>query len=249
MRKPFQGVANIIRFNWHFYALSLVILLLLYSGTAYVKYPFREYIYLLCILILTISIISLAISYYVYDLSGLYAFNWLKILETEKIILNIHAGFDESSISLSQKFKDAELVVFDFYDPLKHTEISIKRARKAYPPYPETLSVKTNELPMADDSADKIFVILSAHEIRDESERLIFFRELRRVIKPNGHIFIVEHLRDAANLLAYNVGFFHFYSKFTWLHTFTGANLKLKKEIKLTPFISTFILTKNGNTP
>lgn len=101
---------------------------------------------------------------------------------------------------------------------------------------------------MPNSSADKIFVILSAHEIRNQKERIIFFKELSRVIKPRGQIFIIEHLRNVANFLAYNIGSFHFYSKQSWYNTFESSNLSIKKEIKLTLFISAFILEKNGNT-
>ena len=99
---------------------------------------------------------------------------------------------------------------------------------------------------MLDNSADKIFVIFAAHEIRNEQERLDFFKELKRVIKPTGEIFITEHLRDVPNFLAYNIGFLHFYSKLNWFQVFELTGLSLKSEQKITPFISTFTLTKYG---
>lgn len=248
MRKPFQGVWNIVRFNWHFYVLSLGVLLLLLLLSNYTNSTLRLYLLVIALLIFLPTLISLSVSYYVYDLSGLYNLNWVTdFIDTERnTIVNINAGFDETSILLKNKFPNSELVVFDFYDPKKHTEVSIKRARKAYPLFPNTKSVTTNNLPMLDNSADKIFVIFAAHEIRNEQERLGFFKELKRVLKPTGEIFITEHLRDVSNFLAYNIGFLHFYSKQTWLQTFQLAELTLKSEQKITPFISTFTLTKYG---
>ena len=250
MRKPFQGVVNIIRFNWHFYVLSLGFLLLIFLFTNHLNQPFKLYSHIVCVVVICMTLISLLVSFYIYDLSGLYKLNWLGELGTEEKceIVNINAGFDETSVLLKDKFKNAEIVVFDFYDPLQHTEISIKRARKAYPPFPGTHQVTTTNLPLEDKFADKIFVILSAHEIRNENERTLFFKELNRIIKPTGRIFITEHLRDASNFFAFNIGFFHFYSKSTWHKTFQAAQLKIQNEIKLTPFISTFILEKNGNS-
>lgn len=247
MRKPFQGVLNIIRFNWHFYVLSLGFLLLfLVLATSYQS--LYVFFWIACIAILWLNIISLSVSYYVYDLSTLYDFNWLDTQETGGKIVNISAGFDETSAILRKRFMAAELIVLDFYDPLIHTEVSIKRARKAYPAFPSTRSVKSVNLQLEENSADKIFVILSAHEIRDNDERIKFFKELKRLVKPSGQIFIVEHLRDRANFLAYSFGFFHFYSKSTWCEVFQAAELKFQNEIKITPFISTFVLEKNGNT-
>ena len=111
-----------------------------------------------------------------------------------------------------------------------------------------TLQVSTEKLPFQDNSFDFSLAILAAHEIRNKEERVLFFKELNRVTKPSGQIFITEHLRDLNNFLAYNIGFFHFHSHSEWSEIFEKANVKVEKEIKITPFISTFILSKNGNT-
>lgn len=248
MRKPFQGVLNIVRFNWHFYFLAITLLFFLIAIANKINEPFRSYLIIVFVAVSATIFISLAVSFYVYDLSGLYNLKWIGQQNTKELIVNINAGFDETSVLLKEKFKNAELIALDFYDPLKHTEISIKRARAAYPPFHNTKQVETTNLKLADNSADKIFVILSAHEIRNENERAIFFRELKRLLKPGGRIFITEHLRDPANFLAYNIGFFHFHSRLTWFKTFEAAELKIQNELKLTPFISTFILEKNGNS-
>ncbi|MGI8788796.1 MAG: class I SAM-dependent methyltransferase [Pyrinomonadaceae bacterium] len=248
IRKPFQGVFNIVRFNWHFYALSLGVLLLLAVLYNFLNEPFRLISAVLFFGIILANFITLFVSFYVYDLSNLYKLDWLNDLPIEENarIVNINAGFDETSELLKDKFKDARLVVFDFYDSKKHTEVSIERARKAYAPYSNTRQMATDCLPLADNSADKVFAILSAHEIRNDEERKLFFAEIKRALKTDGQIIVTEHLRDTANFLAYNIGFFHFHSKRAWLKTFASAELKVKKEIKITPFITTFILEKNG---
>lgn len=246
IRKPFQGVWNIVRFNWHFYILSLGILLVLLLLSNYTNPTFRTYLFIIGLVIFLPTFISLSVSYYVYDLSGLYNLNWItnSIITKKSTIANINAGFDETSILLKDKFPNSELVVYDFYDKKKHTEVSINRARKAYDLFPNTISITANNLPTVDNSVDKIFVIFAAHEIRTAQERIEFFSELKRVLKPKGEILITEHLRDVPNFLAYNIGFLHFYSKRTWLEVFQLAELTLKSEEKITPFISTFRLTK-----
>jgi SAM-dependent methyltransferase len=249
MRKPYQGIVNIIRFNWHFYAAAFAIILLLLLAANYLQTPFGFFVYIAGALICVTIILSLAISFYVYDLSGLYQLRWIPRGDNDTLVVNISAGFDETSTLIKGKFINAKLVALDFYDPVKHTEMSIKRARKAYPPFPETRRINTIDLQLKENSVDKIFVIFSAHEIRDSNERTAFFKELKRILKPKGEIYVTEHLRDIANFLAYNIGFFHFYSKKAWLATFRSAGLKMKQEIKFTPFISTFILDENGSTP
>lgn len=248
LRKPFQGVFNIIRFNWHFYVIAILAVFVLLFLNSFLNSSFHWIIYIISISIIFTTLISLLVSFYVYDLSGLYRFEQIEGNDEQQKIINVNAGFDETSVVFQKKFPNAELIVLDFYDPHLHTEVSIKRARKAYPPFPGTLVIKTNAIELPSEMADKIFLILSAHEIRDLEERVLFFGELNRILKPDGQIQVVEHLRDLPNLLAYNIGFFHFYSKKSWKTTFKNSNFKLLKEQKTSPFISTFTIIKNGNS-
>lgn len=246
LRKPFQGVGNIIRFNWQYYALSIIAIITLLLISNNLTAALRAAAIFSVLLIIIANLISLSVSFFIYDLSTLYTFIWLDSLRIGSKIININAGFDETSNLLKSKFANSDIAVLDFYDPTKHTEVSIKRARKAYPPFPNTQQTSTTHLPLQDESADNVFAILSAHEIRNEEERVSFFRELNRVLVATGQVIVTEHLRDTANFLAYNIGFFHFHSKATWLKTFELAGFKVADEIKITPFITTFILDKNG---
>jgi ubiquinone/menaquinone biosynthesis C-methylase UbiE len=246
-RKPFQGITNIIRFNWHFYLAAVIIISLLVFINSYTNYPVHLFIVFILICIVGFIVVSLLASYIIYDLSSLYKFSWLKGIHIPDrgTILNINAGFDETSAFLTQRFPSAELLVYDFYDPSKHTEVSIKRARKAYPSYQGTISISTNDIPCNKNSVDHIFMIMSLHEIRNRDERIGFLKQLKNKLKPGGRVTIVEHLRDISNFLVYNIGFFHFYSKTEWMNNFSLAGLLVEKEIKITPFISCYTLKLN----
>ncbi|MFZ1676504.1 MAG: methyltransferase domain-containing protein [Saprospiraceae bacterium] len=248
IRKPFQGVWNVVRFNWHFYILSFGLVLILSILANNSNHSLQMVFSILVVGIVGFTLISLSVSCYIYDFSNLYKLNWLNIIKCSDHakIVNINAGFDETSILIKRKFPHSDLIVFDFYDPSKHTEISIKRARKAYPPYPNTQQISTNHLPLTDNSTEIVFAILSAHEIRNDHDRTNFFKELKRVLIPTGKIIVTEHLRDKFNFFAYTIGFFHFHSKYTWIRTFKEAGLCIEHEVKITPFIQTFILNKNG---
>lgn len=246
-RKPYQGVFNIIRFNWHFYVFSGLFILVVFKLKQYLPNLIQSLVLLLLLFGIIIIVISLMVSYFVYDYSDLYRLNWLSNLNDKKV-LNINAGFDETSAIIKDNFSKINLTICDFYDSDKHTEVSIKRARKAYPPSNDIIKVNADKLPFDNNSFSTVIAILSAHEIRSCKERIVFFNELNRVTKTGGQIFVTEHLRDLNNFLAYNIGFLHFYSKSNWLKTFEHAGLTVKQEVKTTPFISTFILQKNGNT-
>lgn len=246
MRHSLQGVSNIIRFNWHFYALALLGVI---GGLALAFWLGGWWLVAgLCIAfgVIATIVISLIVSWYVYDWSDLYRLTWLPELPDNARIVNIHAGFDETSALLANHYRSAQLTVFDFYDPALHTEISIKRARRAYAPYPGTQAISTDAVPLPAASVDVIFLLLAAHEIRNDDERVRFFGLLHQALKPGGRIIVTEHLRDPANFLAYTIGAFHFLPYDAWWHTFTMAPFTLIKEEKLTPFLTTFTLTKDA---
>lgn len=245
-RLRFQGVWNIIRFNWHFYITASAALLVLFCLGTYQDGMLRNLFYGFGILMGLPIILSLVTSFYIYDFSNLYHFDWLLKYATreKKKILFIHAGFDEMSSLIQSEFPNSLVVHADFYDPVQHTEVSIKRARKAYPPSAGTVWQDTQNMRLMDAPFDYIFVLLAAHEIRQSDQRSIFFKEQKKLLEARGKIFVLEHLRDLPNFMAFNIGFFHFFSRNSWLTTFHQAGLVLEQEVKQTPFISLFTLVK-----
>lgn len=248
LRKPLQGLWNVVRFNWHFYLMAFSGALVWGLGAA-VAPAVRPYVGVGLVLLLAPVLLSLAVTAYIYDYSDLYSLNWLPVAAVPpSALLTVNAGFDEISPMVRHKYAPDSLQVIDFYDPSRHTEVSIRRARRAYPPFPGTRAVDTRTaLPLPDGSIDLAFAFLAAHEIRDAAERAAFFREIQRVLKPTGTIVVTEHLRDPANFMAYTIGFLHFHSRRTWLTTFRAAGLALEQEIKITPFITTFLLRKHDS--
>ena len=249
-RRAFQGVGNIIRFNWHFYAVAFFIVLVLSFTKKYLPFYMSFIANTAIVFTIITTFISLSVSYYIYDYSDLYTLKWLDFLNIKDnaTLVNINAGFDETSSILQDKFPDKNLIVLDFYDASKHTEISIERARKAYPVFPNTINIRTDSISLQANSVDYIFLIFAAHEIRNEAERTSFFKQLKNVLKDNGKIIVTEHQRDLPNFIAYTIGFFHFFANKTWKKIYTQSALSIQKEFKLNPFITTFILTKNGIT-
>tara|TARA_R110002012_G_scaffold315704_2_gene529893 strand:+ start:1621 stop:2364 length:744 start_codon:yes stop_codon:yes gene_type:complete len=240
-RKPLQGVLNILSFNRHFYFYGIIALALIIIAIHFFKIP--NMIKWIVILSFIYGLIApLIISAYVYDFSNFYKFKWLNhfTFNAKATIVNINAGFDETSFTLKNHFQDSDLKVFDFYNPKKHTEPAIVRARKVSFNYPNTKSINSNAIPLEKESVDIIFLISSAHEIRDFKEKVNFLKECKRLLKPNGSVILVEHLRDLPNFLAFTIGFTHFFSKKNWINAFTEANFQLNKKVKFTPFMSSF---------
>ncbi len=246
-RKPFQGVGNILRFNWPFYALAGGVLIVLFVGSYWLPVGLQIWAWGGIVLAVLGIVLSTFASWWIYDNSDLYLLRWLPATDKPLRILNIAAGFDEISPLLKERFPNAAITIADFYDAKKHTEPSIQRARKAYPPARETVTVTTRKLPFENHYFDIIVGMLAVHEIRDAAERSAFMQELNRVLKPEGSVYITEHLRDIANFGVYNIGAFHFHSRHSWLRNFEESGFKIARQWKTTPFVTTFMLAKNGN--
>ena len=248
MRKPFQGVSNIVRFNWPWFAGAGTALVIAVITAPAFGPPLQWVIWLAAVVALAAMAISLGVSYYVYDRSGLYQLSWADELSVGRKknakVVNISAGFDETTPILRGKLPGATFHVWDFYDVDSHTEASIKRARSAFPPDPHMVQVATRRLPIDDESVDMISLVMSAHEIRKPAEQREFFEELHRTLRSDGTVFVIEHLRDLPNFLAYSLGFFHFHSRSTWLSVFSDAGFDVVEERKHTAFVSIFILRK-----
>lgn len=242
-RKPFQGVLNILSFNRHFYVIGITALVLLFTSRLLIGWNTILFWIVITTFIYGL-VMPLVVSAYIYDFSGYYGFKWLEKLDipTSKNhhIVNINAGFDETSYILKHKLPNSTLEVLDFYNPERHTEAAIIRARKVSLLYPNTKQIDTNTIPLKDKSVDVIFLLSAAHEIRSNTEKIQFLKECKRICKTKGKVILVEHLRDVPNFFAFSVGFTHFFSKQTWVKVFKEAGFNSFTENKFTPFMSVF---------
>jgi SAM-dependent methyltransferase len=242
-RRKFQGVLNILSFNRHFYVFGLIAMSLVIAS--HLIFNWSDLLFWVIISAFLYGLIlPLIISAYVYDYSGFYDFDWVKSYSIEdsdmKQILNINAGFDETSFIIKNLFPKSDLKVFDFYNAAQHTEPAIIRARKVSIVYPDTKQIKSNSIPLQDNSVDIIFLLSAVHEIRSQEEKVQFLKECHRLCKQNAKVIMVEHLRDFPNFLAFSVGFTHFFSKRVWKKAFEKAGFSSFAETKFTPFMSIF---------
>jgi hypothetical protein len=249
-RQPFEGIRNIIRFNWHFFLAGGLLIAILFAIAVLVSYPLSLFATSMACLVTFAILLSLVASWYIYDASGLYNMKWLEeVSGTNPIhVVNIHAGFDETSELLQAIYPNALVSVFDFYDPKKHTEISISRARKWKAPLRGTIAFDTSEVNQLPRNASWYCLFFAAHEIRNEDERVRFLSGIRELAGTNGRLLVMEHLRDLPNSLVYHLGVYHFYPESTWSRNFKDAGWHVEKKIKINPFIHLYVLSPNKHS-
>ncbi len=210
----------VVLFNYQKIVLRFIVSILLCALSFWINSaPVTLILRVLSVLIILNIFASLVASYILYDDSDLYELKKLTgILDwnkTENAIL-VHASFDPLSKRLEEKYPDLNLSVCDIFGNRHEQEKGIETSKKVFPPNPKEIKIKPDHLPFENQSQDVILAITALHEILDHDQRVLFFKEAKRILKDDGVIIVSEQFRDLTNFLFFNIGAFHFLSKKQW---------------------------------
>lgn len=248
-RRPFEGVAKILRYNWPQYVVGVLVVVAAVVAATLIRAPAWVAPVLLGGALLSAwwLVASIVASHWVYDRSSLYRWTWASAIPKGASLrwVNVHAGLDESTPGLTIELQEPPVIVLDIFDPAEMTEPSIARARKdaqaLWPCVPYSGSVPSDVQDVA-----VIFAIFCLHEVRRDQRRVDLMAQLASRLSRHGRFFVVEHLRDAANFVVFGAGFVHFLSRSVWMRTFAGAGLQVVSERRVTPFVRVFELQRSA---
>jgi SAM-dependent methyltransferase len=246
VRGSYQGVAQIVQFNWRTYLAALICGCL--AVAAWPFFPPAVHVVLLATSAPALFwlITSLLVSHYVYDRSSLYDLHWLarSLSHVPRRWINIHSGWDETSGLLAAIFLDAIGEAVDIFDPKVMTETSIREARlrnrRTFPSTP----ARFDALPFEAGTVDAAFVLFAAHELRRHDQRVRLFAEIARILTQSGECLLMEHARDGWNFFAFGPGFLHFFSQSTWRKAARQASLEIRTEFSMTRFVHVFVMRR-----
>lgn len=156
----------------------------------------------------------------------------------------VHASFDPISKMLEEKFPNLNLAVCDIFGNRHEKEKGIETSKKVFPPNPREIKIKPYQLPFENHSQDIVFAVTALHEILDYEQRVLFFKEAKRVLKDDGVIIVSEQFRDFTNFVFFNIGAFHFLSKKQWKKAILNGGLKIVENKKITLFANMLIVKK-----
>jgi SAM-dependent methyltransferase len=192
---------------------------------------------------------STAATWWVYDHTRLFSFDWLDELlpEGPGDHLVLSAGLDETTRPLAARHPGAAQRVVDLYDPALMTSGSIRRARRLTGgAAPGTLRGRPAALPTGSGTHDTVFAVFAAHELRRRADREALFAECARVLRAGGTLVLVEHRRDAANAAAYGPGAWHFLPRSEWLRLADHAGLRRAAERRIARLVTVFAFRKEA---
>jgi SAM-dependent methyltransferase len=244
MRKPYQGVRQILQFNWRSYLVASICVGVAQLGIPLLPPLVRAGAMIGAATALFWMASSLLVSHYVYDRFPIYDLHWISraLLRTPRRWINIHCGLDETSDLLAAVFPESSGQVVDIFDPRVMTETSIRQARRINRRTTPAKQARYDDLVFSANSFDAAFCIFAAHELRRHHQRVRLFKEIARILVPGGECVLMEHTRDWRNLLAFGPGFLHFFSRRAWHRAAFDSGLALRSEFSMTPFVRVYIL-------
>jgi hypothetical protein len=121
-------------------------------------------------------------------------------------VVYIDLGLKKNAVALSRRFTTGRVIVIDVYNPQLTPARWLSRAtqRAEQPeedPRIEWKGGSVDLLPLPDQGAPVVVLLMTASEFWQEGDRVLLLNEISRVITEEGSLLIVERVRTLTNWL------------------------------------------------
>ena len=238
------GPTDVIAFNIAQFVLGPVAgVLALFAALTPLPFPLRVGLIVAGVLAIEMTISAIAATWWVFGHRADRRWAWVHDRAgTPRRWINLTTGFDDSTATMQHSIPGSGVAV-DVFDTTVQHDAALLRARRRFPPASRSVPVEMAVDTIESGSADVVFLLMAAHEAHG-SARLALFRSAARALSAGGRLVLVEHLRDAANTLAFGPGAWHFSTRADWLAAALAAGLDLVEETRLTPFVAGFVFAR-----
>jgi hypothetical protein len=185
----------------------------------------------------TLSIAAMTAVVWVFAIDAGRRWRWIaRAAASPQRWLNVTTGFDDTTSKLDSLLPAADGHAIDTFDPAIHHEAAQRRARRRFPPAGASVLPSTIGTSLGGSPYEAVFLLMAVHETHGEDRRRLF-DAVAGSLTPDGRLIVVEHLRDAANAIAFGPGSRHFQTRAVWLKAAMNAGLILVDEARLAPFV------------
>ena len=210
----FQGTLNYIYAHWPQYTLaySSLILALIFIGIS-AQAGWLAYIPLtlaLVLVILYILLASLWAAHWQFDRSGLrphmVLYDMARLKPTDQFVY-IDVGLRRRPLALAHQLTTGHITIIDIYNPQWTPSRALARWRsRMSPPAADPrltwLSGNFNLLPLPDSSTSVVILCQIASELGQDGDRVTLLREIKRILTPDGRLYIAEKVRSQTTWLS-----------------------------------------------
>ncbi|MCB8944830.1 MAG: class I SAM-dependent methyltransferase [Ardenticatenaceae bacterium] len=214
MNSPrFQGTLNYLYAHWPEYAAvyGSLILALVFMGISAQRgwFGYIPLTFALILILLYFLLASLWAAHWQFDRDGLrphqVLFEMARLRPTDHFVY-IDVGLRRRPLSLANQLTTGHLTIIDIYNPQWTPSRALARWRsRMRPPTADprlTWHVGNfNLLPLPDSSTSVIILCQIASELWQDGDRVTLLSEIKRVLTPDGRLYIAEKVRSQTTWL------------------------------------------------
>ncbi|HET6444759.1 MAG TPA: class I SAM-dependent methyltransferase [candidate division Zixibacteria bacterium] len=157
-------------------------------------------------------------------------------LQASQTMVYIDLGLRSNGIAFSRRLSTGRIIILDVYNPqlaparwLARANQRVKRPIED----PRTIwkSGDIDLLPLSDQSAPAVILIMTASEFLQEGDRMQLLEEIHRIMTLEGYLLMVERVRTPTNWLTMGPGALRLTSPAYWHSILNRVGFRITQEV------------------